>query len=141
MEMFPSQRSLTFAHSTSGAPMQRLPVALLMVGCLSFQAGCARWEVSGASTAPSVIASHGWDARVQKIDGSVITLDSAIYRKDTVFGTSSKGERIGIPAAEIRQVAIKSFDGGKTAGAIFLGILGTLVLIIASFAQTNASSY
>lgn len=107
---------------------------ILALAATSLAGGCTRWEVSGASTAPTVIASHHRKARIQRTDGSIVSLSSTFYQRDSVIGISS-GHWLGVASVEISHIAIRTFDGSTTAAVIvggFVGLSAVLFLLISS---------
>ena len=110
--------------------MRRAYLTLIPAAFL-FATGCTSWVVSDVSTAPRVIASHP-SVRILKLDGTVLSVDSALFRNDSIFGVSG-GVPIAVATADVKQIAAKESDGDRTAGMVILGILGGAVLLFTAF--------
>jgi hypothetical protein len=105
-------------------------VRTLIAATLSFSTGCSSWAVSDASTAPAVIASHP-KIRVLTTDGTVLAVDNALFRNDSIVGISD-GLPIGIPRSEVKQIAVRGSDGDRTAGLVVLGVIGGGILLLSA---------
>ena len=99
----------------------------LMPAAFLFATGCTSWAVSDVSSAPQVIASHD-KVRILKVDGTVLSLDNAVFRNDSIVGVSG-GSPVAIATADVKRIAAKETDADRTAGMVLLGIVGGAVLL------------
>src|SRR5690349_20363085 len=111
--------------------MIRRRLCTLVCGVFLLVTGCTSWSVTDASTAPAVIATHP-KIRVLKLDGAVLSIDSAIFRNDSIIGVSG-GSPIAIATAEVKRIAVRETDADRTAGMVILGIVGGAVLLFTAF--------
>ncbi len=111
----------------------------LIPAILLFATGCTGWAVSEASTAPAVIASHP-NIRLLKFDGTVLSVDNALFRNDSIVGLSG-GAPIGIARADVKQIAVRKLDGDKTAGAVVAGAVVGAVALVVSLLLVIASAF
>jgi hypothetical protein len=111
--------------------MIRRITCTLIAGLFLFTSGCTSWVVTEASTVPTVIAAHP-SIRVLKLDGTVLSIDNALFRNDSIIGVSG-GAPIAVARAEVKQIAVRETDGGKTAAMVIFGIVGGAVLLFTAF--------
>jgi hypothetical protein len=71
--------------------------------------------------------------QVTKTDSSVVLIQSATIRQDTLIGTSPDREhrRIAIPMDEVSSVATKELSTWRTAGAGYLAVVAALGVALA----------
>lgn len=100
----------------------RLLACLALGGSLF---GCTSWQV--AEVAPRELVSHetGQRVRVTRTDGTLLVLEHA---RLTASGVSGRWERtpVVIPAAEIRELAVRREAPARTIGLIagLVGVVG-----------------
>jgi hypothetical protein len=83
--------------------------------------------------------------RVTRSDGAEAILENPQVQGDTLYGSAPKGEpwedgeKVGVPLAEVKHVAVRRGDGVKTVAAVLVSaavVAGTVLLIsLASIRQ------
>ncbi len=108
--------------------MHRL-VSISLLAALLLATACSSWAVSEGASAPAVVAAHD-HVRILKTDGTVVSLENAMFQADSIIGTAS-GVRTAISTAEVKKIAVRKHDGEKTAGLVIVGVVvGGVVLVV-----------
>lgn len=95
------------------------------VGVLLLLTACSSWRVQPVTPVELVSEQQPSKVRLQAHGGREIVLRSPFLRGDSVLGVARR-DTTGLPAAEIRTIAVRRFDWLKTTG-LLVGIAGGLV--------------
>ena len=90
---------------------------------------CTSWWVQPVTPEQLLNDERPKAVRVQRADRSRVVLNSPQLVPDSLLGTT-RGQRTGVPLADIMQIAVRRGNALKTTGLI-LGILATPVVLLA----------
>jgi len=98
---------------------------LLVVTTLT---ACTSWRVQPVSPEQLLNDERSRTVRVQRADRSRVVLNSPQLVPDSLLGTT-RGQRTGVPLADITQIAVRRENALKTTGLI-LGIPATALAVV-----------
>lgn len=114
--------------------MWRLSACILLVQSIS---ACSSWFVQPTTPRDLIAGQHPQRLRITRTDSSHIVLTKPQIRGDSLYGSAEHGLRIGgsdrrsivIPLPDVQEVAVRKFDGGKTAfaGAAVAGVAALII--------------
>ena len=127
------------AHRSTLASATRLSLCLLMASA----GACTSWRTQ-AGTPPEVLAVHNPSvARVTRADGSTVMVHAPTIAGDTLVGWSAGGRRaetrgaaVKVPLADIRALAIRRTNAGRT--ILLLAGVGLTAAVVAAAASYNS---
>jgi hypothetical protein len=90
-------------------------------------AACTSWQVQTVTPEQVVTTQHPSTVRVQRLDGTRAVVDDPRIGGDSLLGLTI-GKPIGVPLADIHQVAVKRGNAGKTVGLVLAVTVGVIVL-------------
>jgi len=109
--------------------MRFCPRYIAAVLLATYLSACTSWRVQPVSPEQLLNDQHPKAVRVQRADRSRVVLNSPELVSDSLLGTA-RGQRAGVPLADITEIAVRRVDALKT-GGLTLGILATSFAILA----------
>ena len=104
----------------------RRPATTLLLVLVGASSACHTWRVQ--SVPPEELWYTGWrpsTVRLRLQDSTWVVLDRPYLMHDSVTGTL-KGVPSTVPLSDVREVAVRKFSPGKTAGLVG-GVAGLFV--------------
>ena len=100
---------------------------------------CTSWRVQPVTPEQLLNDERPKAVRVQRADRSRVVLNSPQLGPDSLLGTT-RGQRTGVPLADITQIAVRRGNALKTTGLI-LGILATPVVLLAVVCASEGCNF
>jgi hypothetical protein len=114
--------------------MRTRPIAAFVLAAMLPQLGaCTSWRVQPLTPAQALRDSRPRDVRVRlRHDSSAVVIPEAQIIGDSIVGYKEPGtlrftpQRIAVPLADVRDVAVRKVDAGRTvlASVFAVGLLG-----------------
>lgn len=92
-------------------------------------ASCHSWRSEALAPAQLVPAEHPEVVRVTRSDGSILILRHPTVRNDSMFGIGPDSAEARLALQDVREVEVRRFSAGKTAGLV-LGVAGGAALAV-----------
>lgn len=97
---------------------------------------CTSWQVQTVAPEQVITTQHPSTVRVQRLDGTRAVVEDPRIGGDSLLGVTI-GKPIGVPLADIYQVAVKRVSAGKTVGLVLAIPAGLLVMSYAICAASD----
>ncbi len=115
--------------------MLRRPIACALL--VWYLAACTTWHVQKAGSPPQIISAQQPTAvRLTQANGSHVVVEEPRVVGDDSLAGVSHGRPFKVAVSDVRQVAIKEVDAGRTIG-LALGLVG-LALFVGALSELTS---
>jgi hypothetical protein len=119
-----------------GITRRRLTALVLL---LTYLPACSTWRVENVPPAQLVQSEAPSEVRITRADSSTLVLGFPRVVGDSLLGRAG-GAQLGIPVTDVRAIATRHGDAGKTA-LLALGVLGAVIAVAVVADCTSSEPY